>query len=215
MRESFRPPSARLSVRLPWAKARRVPPSRSEPLILASSSIYRQGLLNSIGIPFVAIPSPYVEDNAQDLAPSLLVEEQGLGKALTVAVHHPRRLVLGADTLVICEGQVMGKPRDNDDARAMLRRLQGCWHEVYTGMALVQGQDIGVYHEVTKVRMCPLTEAEINWYVNTGEPVGKAGAYGTDELGAVLIQEIRGCTSNVVGLPLPLLFRELKARGWY
>ena len=184
-------------------------------LILASSSPRRREILQQLGIPFLAVPSAYEETNEPYRSPVSLVCEQSLGKALEVAQRYPHNLVLGADTLVTCGGRIMGKPTSHADACMMLHCIQGGWHEVYTGVALVQGADQTVFHQMTAVHLCPLTTAEIEWYVNTGEPFGKAGSYGIQGLGGAFVEEIRGCYFNVMGLPIAPLFKELRKRGGF
>ncbi|WP_218080769.1 Maf family protein [Anthocerotibacter panamensis] len=187
----------------------------ADPLILASTSPRRRELLTQLGIPFIVVPSPYQETNEAGLLPDHLVREQSLGKALAVVPDYPHQLILGADTLVVCAGEVFGKPASFQEAQIMLQKLQGRWHEVYTGVALVQGDTADVYHEVTQVQMAPLGSLDIDRYIETGEPLDKAGAYGIQGAGAAFIEAIQGCYTNVVGLPLPLLYRQLKARGWF
>ena len=124
-------------------------------------------------------------------------------------VRSPGSLVLGADTVVVVDDQILGKPRDQNDSCRMLRLLNGRWDQVLTGVALVNdvtGQS-KVAHEVTEVRFAVMSDEEINWYVATGEPMDKAGAYAIQGHGALFIKEIRGDYFNVVGLPVRLLYR--------
>ena len=119
-------------------------------------------------------------------------------------------LVLGADTVVVIEGEILGQPRDADDARRMLRLLSGKWHEVLTGVALVRAgaeADCIVDQETTRVRFSQMSDTEIDWYVRTGEPMGKAGAYAVQGYAALFIEEIQGEYFNVVGLPVRLLYK--------
>jgi septum formation protein len=118
-------------------------------------------------------------------------------------------IVLGADTIVVCEGEVLGKPRDESDARRMLRKLSGRWHRVYTGVALVSAQGQVVDYERTEVAFRALSKPEIDRYLGTGEPMDKAGAYAIQGEGAGLIRALRGCYTNVIGLPLPKLIQML------
>lgn len=124
-------------------------------------------------------------------------------------------LVIGADTIVAVDGQILGKPADGKEAAEMLRRLSGRRHQVYTGVTLYyhgQGESHRhTFHECTQVQFYPMTEEEIGWYISTGEPMDKAGAYGIQGLGGRFIRAIEGDYSNVVGLPVARLYQELKA----
>jgi len=122
-----------------------------------------------------------------------------------------RGLVLAADTIVVCDGILMGKPANTADARQMIRRLSGRWHRVYTGLALVRGSRDMTDYECTRVAFRRLAGPEINRYVASGEPFDKAGAYAIQGLGATLIRSVRGCYSNVIGLPIPKLLAMLAA----
>lgn len=192
-------------------------PAERPTLILASSSPRRAGLLRQIGLCFEIAPSNFDERHEnRPAAPAKLVEELALGKARDVAAGRKGGLVLGADTVVILEGAVLEKPADAAEAREMLAGLAGKWHEVYTGLALVEAESgrslIG--HERTRVLFRPLKMAEIAAYVASGEPLDKAGAYGIQGLGATLVARIEGCYTNVVGLPLPRLTLMLREMGW-
>jgi septum formation protein len=129
-------------------------------------------------------------------------------KAEAVAERLASGLVLGADTVVVLEAEILGQPHDDDDARRMLRLLRGKWHDVLTGVALVRvGQDVRlVEHETTRVRFGQMSDEEIEWYVATGEPLGKAGAYAVQGHAALFIEEIQGDYFNVVGLPIRLVY---------
>lgn len=171
-------------------------------VILASASPRRQELLRQVGLTFVVEPSNVDEAVSDPLSPEQLVEFLALSKAREVAARRPEALVLGADTIVVVDGQILGKPADRDHAIAMLERLAGREHRVMTGVALVQGGREVVSHEVTVVRFGPLTRQQIERYVDSGEPMDKAGAYGIQGRAAALIQSIAGDYFNVVGLPL-------------
>lgn len=136
-------------------------------------------------------------------------------KAQKVAEAHPSSWVLGADTVVVLEGKVMGKPRGASEAASMLRRLSGKVHQVLTAFALInlaEGRQItGI--ETTEVKFVPMDETDIRWYISTGEPFGKAGAYAIQGRGGAFVEWVRGSYSNVVGLPLAQLLRHLKALG--
>jgi septum formation protein len=183
-------------------------------LILASASPRRRELLRAAGIRHRIIPHAAAEPGAtgQGLRYSALVQRAALAKAQSVA-RAEGGLVLGADTLVVCRGLVLGKPADEQDARRMLQWLSGRWHHVYTGLALVEGGRRMTAYERTEVAFRKLSNREIDAYVGTGEPAGKAGAYAIQGRGAALVREIRGCYTNVVGLPLPKLMEMLAAFG--
>src|SRR5574340_347543 len=174
-------------------------------LILASRSPRRKALLQAAVVEFRVVV-PLVED----VTPSRVrgsyaawAKHSAREKARSIG---PREeLVLGADTIVVCEGEALGKPRDDAEARRMLRKLSGRRHRVYTGLALVRGKRELVGYERTEVACRELSKGEIDWYVGTGEPRDKAGAYAVQGLGAGLIREVRGCYTNVIGLPVPKL----------
>ena len=179
-------------------------------LILASQSPRRQELLRAAGIEFRAV-RPDGEPRAPGSARGRyadLVRRAALAKALSVA-QRERGLILGADTIVVCGGQVMGKPAGKAEAREMLWALSDRWQSVYTGLALVCGSRHTVGYERTKVAFCRLSKKQIEWYVSTGEPMDKAGAYAIQGEGAALVRAIRGCYTNVIGLPLPRLMEML------
>lgn len=184
------------------------------PLVLASRSPRRRALLERLGLAFDVRPSPDDERWPEGEAPGTAVERLALEKAEAVAHAAPEALTLGADTVVVLEGTVLGKPADPEEARRMLRRLSGATHTVYTGLALVHpasGRRVTA-HETTAVTFAPLTEDEIARYVATGAPLDKAGAYGIqDDAGALFVTRIEGDYYNVVGLPLHRLYRLLTA----
>ncbi|SHK02612.1 Maf family protein [Rhodothermus profundi] len=183
------------------------------PLILASRSPRRRKLLAQLGLDFEVHPSDLDENATNHRLPEQLVEQLALEKARTVAARFPEALTLGADTIVVLDGMVLNKPADEAEARAMLRRLSGRTHTVYTGVALVHpaSQRELVDYEATHVTFAPLSDAEIDAYVATGSPLDKAGAYGIqDDYGAVFIRRIEGDYYNVVGLPLHRLYRMLR-----
>lgn len=171
-------------------------------IILASASPRRQELLRQVGLTFRVEPSLVDENIAEPLSPAELVEHLALIKAKEVAARHPEAIVLGADTIVVVDGAVLGKPADRAAAIAMLERLADREHLVMTGVALVQGERVLVSHEETAVRFGPLTREQIERYVDSGEPMDKAGAYGIQGRAAGLIESISGDYFNVVGLPL-------------
>lgn len=185
------------------------------PIYLASSSPRRSMLLEQLGLPFTVVV-PEVEEEVQEgLPPHQLVETLALRKAGAVAPSISKGLVVAADTVVVWQGKVLGKPADAREAAEMLGLLAGNEHEVFTGVAVMEkpsGRRV-VTHERTRVRFRPLTTEEIARYVATGEPLDKAGAYAAQGLGAIFIAGIRGCYFNVVGLPLARLAQVLKEFG--
>ncbi|HLS91098.1 MAG TPA: Maf family protein [Limnochordia bacterium] len=184
-------------------------------IILASASPRRRALLADLNLAFDVEPAPFDEASVNASVPEELVMALARGKARAVAKRHPDALVIGADTAVIIDGEVLGKPRDVQDAHRMLRRLAGRTHRVLTGVALCHlatGRE-AVAYESTDVTFGPLSDDEIARYIATGEPMDKAGAYGIQGYGAVLVQGVKGCYFNVVGLPLYRLARMLRAFG--
>lgn len=184
-------------------------------IILASQSPRRRELLTQIGLKFEVIPST-VEEVITSINPVEVVQELAQQKARDVAnvaaKETPKEslLVIGADTIVVYEGKILGKPEDKEDAVRMLAMLQGKEHSVYTGVALLSGEQEIIFAEETRVQMCPMTPEEIAWYVNTGEPMDKAGAYGIQGLCARFVRQIQGDYNNVVGLPVGRIYQELK-----
>lgn len=185
-----------------------------EHLILASSSPRRKELLENIHLTF-EVSSPDVDESFSNmLAPEEVVKLLAERKAKTVAANNPTAFVLGADTIVVLEGTVLGKPNDEVEAADMLRKLSGKTHEVYTGVAIVSPNDAFSFYEKTTVTFWELTETEINMYVSSGEPLDKAGAYGIQQLGSFLVKEIQGDYFSVVGLPISRTVRELRKAGF-
>ncbi len=179
-------------------------------LILASSSPRRAELLSAAGIPFEVVPVAVDESMLKLEPPGEHVRRLARQKAEAAFAFHPDRLVLGADTIVLAGGEMMGKPSDAEHAIRMLRLLSGREHEVMTAVALVSKRGVVVEAARTRVWMNPLTDTEIADYVASGEPLDKAGAYGIQGLGAKFIDRIQGSYSNVVGLPVALVYRLLK-----
>ena len=184
------------------------------PLVLASSSPRRSEILTAVGWPFETHPAGVDETRLAGEAPEEFVRRLAREKAEAVARTRLFGLVLGADTTVLVDGKILEKPRDAEDARRMLRRLSGRWHEVLTGVALVSAEtgraSVGV--ERTRVRFAETSEEEIAWHVETGDVLDKAGAYAIQGRAALFIEAIDGDYWNVVGLPVRLVY-EL-ARGF-
>ena len=185
-------------------------------IILASASPRRRELLAQVGIPFEAVPGNIDEENAGlSGTPEQKTEQLAYMKAMAVASKLERGLVLGADTIVVCDDEIFGKPRDEEDARRMLNKLKGREHKVVTGICLVDASSgrAQTDHEVTTVKFSEMTDREIDAYISSGEPYGKAGAYAIQGRAAIFVESLDGCYSNVVGLPLRRVYRLLKEFG--
>jgi septum formation protein len=176
----------------------------TDPLTLASGSPRRRELLAALGIPFTVVVSNEPEPLLDDVSPREQTVQLALRKARAVAAVTPEGWVLGADTIVVLDGEILGKPVDPADAVTMLQRLRGRAHEVYTGLALVNVAT-GETHTMSvpaTVTMRDASDAEIAAYVATGEPLDKAGAYGIQGLGGALVANYAGCFNTIVGLPI-------------
>lgn len=211
-------------------------------LVLASASPRRRELLSQIGLEFTVMPSTK-EENAKTTEAGALVQELSRQKAVDIweqlsgdqgqnpdadqeqiseetqepnlnGKRQPELLVIGADTVVCCEGKILGKPHSREAAAEMLTALQGRSHEVYTGVTLYSQSETVTFFECTQVEFYPMTEVEISEYIDSKEPMDKAGAYGIQGLGARFVKDIRGDYNNVVGLPVGHLYQELKSHGW-
>lgn len=211
-------------------------------LVLASASPRRRELLSQIGLEFTVMPSTK-EENAKTTEAGALVQELSRQKAVDIweqlsggqgqnpdadqeqiseetqepnlnGKQQPELLVVGADTVVCCEGKILGKPHSREAAAEMLTALQGRNHEVYTGVTLYSQSETVTFFECTQVEFYPMTEVEISEYIDSKEPMDKAGAYGIQGLGARFVKGIRGDYNNVVGLPVGRLYQELKSHGW-
>jgi septum formation protein len=183
-------------------------------LVLASSSPRRQELLRTLRLDFEVRPADVDETRLPDEAPATYVERVARAKAEVAA--GDGLLVIAADTTVVHEGRVMGKPGHPAEARSMLRRLQGQVHEVFTGVAVAAWEGVANVRslvDVTEVEFLPMTDEEIDAYVETGEPMDKAGAYAMQGLGSVFIGRVSGSPFTVIGLPVHLLPRLFAASG--
>lgn len=181
-------------------------------LVLASASPRRRELLSMTGIPFV-IDAPEVDETCS-LPPREAVMELSRRKALAGAALHPGKVILAADTLVAVDNAALGKPRDEEDAFRMLRLLSGRWHQVYTGVSVVDAQ--GHVHSAadgTDVHFCEMSDEDIRRYIATGEPRDKAGAYAVQGAAGLWIDQLKGSHTNVIGLPLSLTRELLLACG--
>ncbi len=184
-------------------------------IILASASPRRRELLSAMGIgKFDIRPSAHESPLRTDMDEAGAVELIALGKARDISSKADKGdTVIAADTLVFLDGQALGKPRSEAEAKNMLSALSGREHRVITGLAVIADGREYTDAVTTLVRFLPLTEEQIDWYVSTGEPMDKAGAYGIQGLGGMLIEGITGDYFNVVGLPVARLARLLEAAG--
>jgi septum formation protein len=180
-------------------------------LVLASGSPRRVEILSSLGLAFETMAPNVDESRHPDEAPGVYVERVARHKALAVAT--PGAIVIAADTAVVHEGHIMGKPGHPQEARSMLDRLQGDVHEVFTGLAVAAEDVVHTLVDVTEVRMLPMTAEEIVGYVDSGEPMDKAGAYALQERGGLWVESITGSPFTVIGLPIHLLPRLVSQTG--
>lgn len=179
-------------------------------LILASASPRRKELIGLISDNVTIHPSDVDETIPEGMNAESVPEFLAVKKAAAVARDYPVDTVIGSDTSVIVDGIILGKPSDREDAKRMLGLLSGKTHKVITGCAVFKNGRSASFSEVTEVRFHTLTEAEIEWYLDTNEPFDKAGAYGIQGYGSLLIEGINGDYFNVVGLPVSRLSRLLK-----
>ena len=182
-------------------------------VVLASSSPRRRELLTMVGIAHEVIPADIDEAYLPGEAPLVHAQRLASSKAQTIARTAPDALVIGADTIVVIDGQVLGKPRDDAHAATMLRQLSGRTHEVFTAVAVARGARLESAVEVVSVTFRVLTENEIDAYIATREPMDKAGAYGIQGYGATIVQRIDGDFFAVMGLSLVRLVRLMAAHG--
>ncbi|MDI3547795.1 MAG: nucleoside triphosphate pyrophosphatase [Halanaerobiales bacterium] len=181
-------------------------------LILASASPRREELLKRLGLKFTIVPSKIDEDKFSNLPPVEMVQELARAKAEEVAELVEDTVVIGADTVVVFEDKIMGKPLNKSDAERMLSQLQGKRHSVLTGLAVYETRSnkVLVDYDRTDVYMRPLDNQEITGYINTGEPLDKAGAYGIQGFGGIFVERINGSYFTVMGLPIHKLALMLK-----
>jgi septum formation protein len=187
---------------------------QNPPVVLASTSPRRQELLKLLQIEFEVLPSQIAEIVVANESPQDMVVRLARAKAEAVHKLRPEAIIIGADTVVVCDNQILGKPASLEHARRILRQLGGRTHEVLTGVCLIQGNIYKVNFSRTVIQFSSLTSQEIESYLSTGEPLDKAGAYGIQGFGARFIERVNGCYSNVVGLPLSLLYQMLKQVGY-
>jgi septum formation protein len=181
-------------------------------LVLASTSPRRISLLKQLGVPFEAVDPGDVE-NSVSKDPVTHVKAHAEAKAEAVAPKYPDRIIIAADTIVVLDGKILEKPRNQEEAKTMLRALCGRTHTVISAITIIKKKHTNTKTEETKVTMKAFTEEEIEAYVATGEPMDKAGAYAAQGVGAFIIERVDGCFYNVVGLPLSLLYDMLRDAG--
>lgn len=179
-------------------------------IILASASPRRKELLETAGISFEICVADVDESIPEGTPPDEAAKLTASKKAAAVSAIHPDAVVIGADTIVVADGKILGKPKDRADAENMLRMLSGKEHLVITGVCLSEGGNRTVFEKISKVKFYELSDAEIKAYVATGEPMDKAGAYGIQGKGCVLVEGIEGDYFNIVGLPVAATVKELK-----
>ena len=189
---------------------------REPRIILASASPRRAELLRQIGVEFESEPTETAERPHPDEAPADYITRIARAKVIAAARKRESGLVIGADTIVVLDGRLMGKPEDEKAAERMLTQLSGRWHAVMTGVALynIETRAEVADYDKTLVKFARRTEREIEWYVATGEPMDKAGAYGIQGLGGLFVEEIAGNYYNVVGLPIPFVYRLARRLGY-
>jgi len=183
-------------------------------LILASGSPRRKELLENVNIPFDVVVSEVEEVVDESLTPSEVVKSLALQKAHDVAVKYPDSVVLGSDTVVVYEEQILGKPENEEDSYRMLKMLSGHTHHVLTGVAIISDKETTTFYEKTEVTFWELSDQEIRTYIASGEPADKAGSYGIQQLGSSLVKRINGDYFAVVGLPVARTIRELRKFGF-
>ena len=180
------------------------PISKNNPLVLASISPRRKAILTQIGIPFEATGSMVDETSSKGMQPTNFACQMAIRKAESVRHVHKTRWILGADTIVVMNARIFGKPKDPRDCRDMLIRLRGRNHRVITGFCILDpgGKSVHIESVATKVKVKEISELEIEAYIKTGEPFGKAGGYAIQGIGSFMIEHINGSYTNVVGLPV-------------
>ena len=183
-------------------------------IILASASPRREQLLKQIGLVFRIIPSEAAEDKIEATLPEQYVQKCALAKAVMIRQQvNPGDIVIGADTVVVLDGVIYGKPRDTADAKRMLANLAGRTLSVWSGLAVLSSSGQITRAVETRVTLTPLSSQQIERYVASGEPMDKAGAYAVQGLGATFVERVDGCYYNVVGLPLQTLTQILTSLG--
>ena len=179
-------------------------------IVLASASPRRAEILRTVNWPFETLPLNIDETRQPGEDASTYVQRLARAKAEAAALRSPDSLIVGADTTVVIGDQILEKPDDHHDARRMLRQLSGHWHKVLTGVAIINASELRVAYETTEVKFAVMSQDEIDWYVSSGEPMDKAGAYAIQGRGARFIEGIRGDYFNVMGLPVRLLYEMVR-----
>ncbi|CCU78496.1 Septum formation protein Maf [Halanaerobium saccharolyticum subsp. saccharolyticum DSM 6643] len=180
-------------------------------LVLASASPRREEILKKLNLKFTIVPAKINEENFSNSDPIELVKTLALEKAKSVSELVEEAIVIAADTVVVFKGQILGKPADEADAKNMLKSLNSNQHQVITGLAVLNSskEKIFVEHNITDVKMTNMTEKEIDNYIETGEPMGKAGSYAIQGYGGLFVEEIKGSYHSVMGLPIHQLAKLL------
>ena len=192
-----------------------LPDNNMKTIILASASPRRKELLQRIGLKFKVDPSNYEENISSELEPHELAQSLSLEKAKLIAEKHMNALVIAADTFIVFEGKILGKPRTETEAKEMLETISGRQHSVITGFTIIDTENNKALSKAveTKVYIRKLSSNEIDAYVESKEPLDKAGAYAIQGLGSVIVEKIEGDYFNVIGLPLSALAETLKEFG--
>jgi septum formation protein len=182
------------------------------PVVLASQSPRRKEILNMIGLKYEVCISEYIENNQIDALPGTMVLRHALHKAQTVATHYPKAWIIGADTIVVCNEVILGKPNDDAEAIRMLESLSGVEHRVFTGYCVLNSANGRSLQNVvqTRVTFRKLSLSEIRYYIENYHPLDKAGAYAIQDFSAIFVEKIDGCFYNVVGFPLPAFYEQVK-----
>ena len=186
---------------------------RSAAIVLASGSPRRKQLLEQIDLEFLVIPSQVHEDFDLDLSPEKFVEHYAKEKAKDIAKAHPDKWIIGADTIVVFNAEILGKPKDREDSFRMLKMLSGNTHQVFTGVSIQQSkmQVSDTFHEYTNVTFNTLDDIVISYYIDTYKPFDKAGSYGIQDWFSVCVNHIDGCFYNVMGFPLSMFYSRFSA----
>ncbi|MFN3813017.1 MAG: Maf family protein [Aquificaceae bacterium] len=178
-------------------------------LILASQSKRRVEILKMLGFKFLVIPAR-VEEGVKVSSPALTARKLAFKKSFTVWKEYKYATVIGADTIVVSDSQVFGKPKNKEDARRMLLSLSGKWHKVITAVSIISPKERIIFHDSSLVKFRRITEDEIEEYINMGEPMDKAGAYAVQGFGATFIEKIVGDFYTVMGIPVSKTYRVLR-----
>jgi len=186
---------------------------RSAAIVLASRSPRRKQLLEQIDLEFLVIPSQVHEDFDLDLSPEKFVEHYAKEKAKDIAKAHPDKWIIGADTIVVFNAEILGKPKDREDSFRMLKMLSGNTHQVFTGVSIQQSkmQVSDTFHANTNVTLNTLDDNIISYYIDTYKPFDKAGSYGIQDWFSVCVNHIDGCFYNVMGFPLSMFYSRFSA----